>query len=104
MSWKEIGIGLGLSLFVGIVLSPFASSWPDGLERVAEDYGFIDRANEEFITPEIIPDYEMPGLEGSWSTSAAGFVGTLIVYFAGFGMAKVLAKKKDISQSSHHEA
>ena len=94
MSWKEILIGLGLSLFVGVVLSPFASSSPDGLEKVAEDRGFIEMAHEESLTPEIIPDYEMPGVEGSWATSAAGFAGTLIVYFAGFGMAKLLAKKK----------
>ena len=41
MKRNEILIGLGLSLFVGVVLSPFASSWPDGLEWIAEQYGFI---------------------------------------------------------------
>ncbi|MBD3265532.1 hypothetical protein GF373_02585, partial [bacterium] len=80
MTWKEVLIGLGLSLFIGVVLSPFASSWPDGLEKVAEDLGFLEQASEEFVTPEVVPDYEMPGFEGSWATSAAGFVGTLIMY------------------------
>lgn len=94
MTWKEILIGLGLSLFIGVVLSPFASSWPDGLEKVAEDLGFLEQASEEFVTPEVAPDYEMPGFAGSWATSAAGFVGTLIMYFAGYGLAKLLAKKK----------
>lgn len=94
MTWKEIFIGLGLSLLVAVFLSPFASSWPDGLEKVAEDLGFLEQAREEFLTPEIIPDYEMPGVEGRGSTSVAGFVGTLILYFGGYGMAKFLAKKK----------
>jgi len=94
MTWKEILIGLGLALFVGVVCSPFASSWPDGLEKVAEDYGFIQKASEEPLAPAPIPDYEMPGIEGTWATSAAGFTGTLAMYFIGFGLAKLLAKKK----------
>lgn len=94
MKKKEIIIGLVLSLLVGVILSPFASSWPDGLERVAENYGFIQQAHETSLTPAIIPDYEMPGLHGGWSTAAAGFLGTSVMYFAGFGMAKVLSKKK----------
>ncbi|MGB3768113.1 MAG: PDGLE domain-containing protein, partial [Phormidesmis sp.] len=36
-------IGLGVALIIAAVVSPFASSNPDGLERVAEDLGFIDR-------------------------------------------------------------
>lgn len=101
MNRKEILIGLGLALFVGAILSPFASSWPDGLEKVAEEHGFIDKASEKPIAPALMPDYEMPGIEGSWSTSAAGCLGTLIVYFAGFGLAKILAKKKNAASSVH---
>mgnify|MGYP006307462043 CR=1 FL=1 len=104
MSWKEIAVGVGLALIVGVFLSPFASGWPDGLEKVAEDLGFIDQASEEFITPEVVPDYEMPGLKGSWSTSAAGFVGTLLMYFVGFGVAKLLANPKSKKTESTHEA
>ena len=33
--------GIALSLALAIFLSPFASPHPDGLERVAEDKGFI---------------------------------------------------------------
>ncbi|MDX9753257.1 MAG: PDGLE domain-containing protein [bacterium] len=99
MKRNEILIGLGLSLFVGVVLSPFASSWPDGLEWIAEQYGFIEQAQEEPLTPQVIPDYEMPGFSGGWATAAAGFLGTAIMYFAGWGMAKMLAKRKTASPS-----
>jgi cobalt/nickel transport protein len=36
--------GLGIALLIAIVLSPFASSDPDGLDRVSEDLKFSDKA------------------------------------------------------------
>jgi len=30
-----------VAVLIAAILSPFASSYPDGLERVAEDKGFI---------------------------------------------------------------
>ena len=44
-----------LALVVGIVAVFFASPSPDGLERVAEDKGFIEAAQDAPF--EIIPDY-----------------------------------------------
>jgi cobalt/nickel transport protein len=38
-----IWIGLGASLLVALFLSPFASSSPDGLEKVAETGGFKEK-------------------------------------------------------------
>ena len=37
-------IGVAIAALVVIVLAPLASSDPDGLERVAEDQGFLERA------------------------------------------------------------
>ena len=37
-----------ITLIIAVLVSPFASSHPDGLERVAEDHGFIDTANTGF--------------------------------------------------------
>jgi len=36
--------GFVLALVIVFFLSPLASSWPDGLERVAENLGFIKKA------------------------------------------------------------
>jgi cobalt/nickel transport protein len=100
MKLSEILIGLGIALFVAVVLSPFASTHPDGLERVAEDKGFLSKAQEKPLTPEVIPDYEMPGIHSkTWATSAAGFVGTLLVYFGGYGTAKLLQAKRRATSS-----
>jgi cobalt/nickel transport system permease protein len=69
--------GVVISLVV-ILLSPFASSNPDGLERVAIDMGFIDAGQSAPYA--IIPDYTVPFLgETPLSTILAGAVGALIV-------------------------
>lgn len=61
-----------------VVLSPLASSHPDGLEWVAEQAGFLDRAGAPGY--EIIPDYVFPGISNeAAATIAAGAVGALVV-------------------------
>lgn len=84
-----------LSLFLAIFISPFASSSPDGLERVAEDKGFLGKG-EEWSAWELapIPDYAMPGLgESALATGAAGFVGTLAVFAIGYAIALFIKPK-----------
>jgi cobalt/nickel transport system permease protein len=67
-------IALGLS-----VLSPIASANPDGLEYVAEQNGFLDRAQDPQYN--IFPDYTVPGISNETLTViAAGIIGTLIVF------------------------
>jgi hypothetical protein len=64
-------------LAIAVLASFFASSSPDGLEKVAEHLGFIDRAAERGAP---LPDYTTPGLpEGGISTSTAGVAGVLII-------------------------
>ncbi|MFC1658376.1 PDGLE domain-containing protein [Candidatus Omnitrophota bacterium] len=90
-------IGLFIALALAVFVSPFASSWPDGLERVAEDKDFIDLAEEEPIVPSPIPDYAWPGIRNEkLATSAAGLAGTIMLCGLGLGLGYVL-KKKDAS-------
>ncbi|MDW8269535.1 MAG: energy-coupling factor ABC transporter permease [Anaerolineae bacterium] len=61
-----------------LLLAPLASADPDGLERVAEDLGFIERGLDAPYT--IIPDYTIPFLgETPLSTILAGAIGAVIV-------------------------
>ncbi|MFZ5634096.1 MAG: PDGLE domain-containing protein [Bacillota bacterium] len=84
-----------LALIVAAFLSPFASSSPDGLERVAEDLGFLDKGEGEPIIKSPIPDYVFPGIENeSVATTAAGVTGTLITFGAMYGLAKSIGKKR----------
>jgi cobalt/nickel transport system permease protein len=73
--WIVAGILLSL---LAVLLSPLASAHPDGLERVAEDLGFL---NTGLDAPyQVLPDYTLPFLgETALSTILAGAVGALIV-------------------------
>ena len=73
-------------------LSPLASSSPDGLERVAEDKGFISLAQEAPF--QIIADYVFPGIENqAVATILAGLVGTLILFGIVYGLARLLKSR-----------
>jgi cobalt/nickel transport system permease protein len=68
--------GILISLFA-VLLSPLASASPDGLERVAEDIGFLELGQDAPYA--ILPDYTVPFLgETALSTIVAGAVGALV--------------------------
>ena len=68
----------GLLTLAVLLLSPFASADPDGLERVAADLGFINVGQSAPFS--IIPDYAIPLLgETAFSTILAGVIGILVV-------------------------
>lgn len=86
---------LVVALGLGALLSPLASSSPDGLERVADDHGFVDRgrlAPLQEAAP--IADYAFPGVEDPrLATALAGLTGTLGVCLLGWGLARVLHRR-----------
>ncbi len=91
-----VTIGLMVALAIAIFASPFASSFPDGLEWVAEKVGFL-HLSEEYAawTKSPVPDYEMPGVGNpAVATALAGLAGTLAVFLAGFGLAKLMKSDK----------
>ena len=70
--------GIALALLVVFALAPNASAQPDGLERVAEDAGFAEQAQDARIS--LLPDYTIPGVEDeTLSTILAGVSGVLAV-------------------------
>jgi hypothetical protein len=84
--WWHVGLLIALGL---AILSPLASPWPDGLEKVAEDKGFIGAALEPAF--EVIPDYVFPGLGNeALATILAGLVGTLVLFGLGYGLGALL--------------
>ena len=84
--------GVLILAFLLAILSPLASSSPDGLERVAEDKGFIDVALAPIFN--ILPDYVIPGVTNeALAVILAGLLGTLILFGIGYGLAKLLKAK-----------
>lgn len=95
-TWLFVLLALLVSLLLAIVISPFASSSPDGLEKVAEDKGFMEKAEEQEAAWKLapIPDYAVGGIENeSLATALAGLIGTLLTFAVGLGLAKVISRK-----------
>ena len=73
--WVVGGILLTLA---ALFISPFASGNPDGLERVAENLGFLGIGQD--APYQILPDYTIPFLgDTGLSTILAGVVGAAIL-------------------------
>lgn len=88
-------IGLALALFLAVFLSPFASAWPDGLEKVAERLGFIHLGEGKPALTSPIPDYLMPGLNSeAFATALAGLLGTLLTFSLVYLFGKVILTKR----------
>jgi cobalt/nickel transport protein len=78
-----------LACLVVAFLSPLASSSPDGLERVAEDKGFLGLSGGSPF--QVIADYLFPGIENeAIATIVAGIIGTLVLFGLIYGLAWVL--------------
>ena len=96
MSKKDILIGLLIVLVVGMVLSSFASSFPDGLEWVAEKLGFLEKGEGEPIIHSPVPDYTFPFVSAGsiWATSLSGLLGILIVFIVAIILGKLLILRR----------
>ena len=69
------------------------SSDPDGLERVAEDEGFLATAQDALYS--ILPDYTIPGFEdATLTTILAGLIGVGLVFAIMWGLGALLARRR----------
>lgn len=92
-------VGLAIALSIAAFLSPLASQDPDGLDRVAEDLKFNDRAIEQPITKEmptaqIFDEYSLKAVsDEKLSTGIAGILGTLLTFGLTWGVGKLVVRK-----------
>ena len=88
LKWWHIALLICLAI---AFISPLASSSPDGLEKVAEDKGFMEEAVE--APYELITDYVLPGIENeALATILAGLIGTLVLFGAVCGLAWLIRR------------
>lgn len=84
--------GLAIAAVLAILASAFASGDPDGLDSVAIEQGFDEAGQEPGF--EILPDYTIPGLDGTASTILAGIVGIAVVFALVFLLGRLLARRR----------
>jgi cobalt/nickel transport system permease protein len=82
-----LAFGLVVALGLAIFVSPYACTWPDGLDQVARKFGF--EGHTATLIRTWIPNYKMPGISSAAiATAIAGAIGTLIM----FGLACVVGR------------
>ena len=93
MDKKEILLWLAAALILAFFISPFASGSPDGLERVAEDKGFLEKGEVRPVVTSPVPDYTWPDIvnEGA-ATGLAGVFGTLVVFGLAYGIGALVKR------------
>jgi hypothetical protein len=84
-------VGGVIVVLLVLLISPFASGFPDGLEWVAAEQGFLDTAmNAPF---QLLPGYTIPVLgDTAVSTIVAGLAGAALVAFIVIGLTRLVKK------------
>ncbi len=80
-------------LLISGVLSLFASTWPDGLDSVAQKYHFKEKETKVIELPTPLADYKVKGIDEKLGTSIAGLVGSGVAFGAAFGIAQAVKPK-----------
>ena len=79
--------GLLVTIGLALVVSGFASSSPDGLEKVAEDKGFLETAQDHLFADGPLADYAVKGVGNErLSTGLSGLIGVLITFGVGLAL------------------
>lgn len=85
---------LGTALLLSGVVSFYASSSPDGLERVAEDTGLGGTASEHATGDGPMADYRTKGVENErLSGGVAGVTGALVVLVLAGGLTYAVRRR-----------
>ena len=84
-----------VALFLAGVISYYASSNPDGLEKVAEDIGFIGTAQDSAVANSPLSDYGVVGVANErLSVGLSGIIGVIITAILSIYLFKYLSKNK----------
>ena len=90
-----VAVGLVLSLVLAGGVSYYASSQPDGLEKVAGDVGFLDSAEESAVKDSPLAEYGVAGIENErLSGGLAGVIGVASTAAISFGLFYALRRLK----------
>ncbi len=74
------------SIFVILLLlTPFASKLPDGLDWVVEKYQLFKESEPLFVAP--LPDYSVAGIQNEYlSTAISGLLGIILIFLIIYGI------------------
>ncbi len=103
--WIFIGVGLVLSAILAGAVSYYASSSPDGLEKVAGDIGFGEAARDSATSGSPLTDYGVAGIaDERVSVGVAGIIGVLVTAGLAFGLFLWLGRRNARRQAESVES
>ncbi|MBO5254410.1 MAG: PDGLE domain-containing protein, partial [Opitutales bacterium] len=89
---KKGVFALSLLTIVALMISPFASAFPDGFEWTMKNFALLPDAPNFTNAPFI--DYVVPAISNDVvSGVVAGFIGVFVTMLVSFGVAKILPTK-----------
>jgi hypothetical protein len=95
--WVAIGI-LAVALVLAGVVSYYASSSPDGLNRVAQDHGFSSTEKHHATADGPLAGYSAKDVDNPrLSGGLAGVAGVVVVLALAGGLAFVVRRRKPVS-------
>jgi cobalt/nickel transport system permease protein len=93
---RSVFVPLAVASMVALLLSPFASSYPDGLEWVAERYQFLHESAPAFVSP--LADYAVPLVSPEFlSTGLAGLAGVGLTFLVSWLLARSGWERKTVA-------
>ncbi len=92
---KFFALGVLITLVLAGVVSFYASGDPDGLEKVAEEKGFLADATDHGLGDSPLADYGVSGIaDDRLSVALAGIIGVVLMLVISTLLFKFLAKRK----------
>jgi hypothetical protein len=89
---KRLAVIAAIIVFLAVFI-PLASSSPDGLERVVENFGVAEQTP---LWNGVMTDYAIAAIGNPYvSTMLAGIFGTMMVLLAGLLLGKTLTPKNN---------
>jgi PDGLE domain len=94
--------GLLIAIGLAMLVSGFASSSPDGLNKVAEDHGFAATARQHLFENGPLAGYAVKGVHNDrLSTGISGLIGVLVTFGIGlalFAVVRAMRSGRDRSE------
>ncbi|MEZ5143726.1 MAG: PDGLE domain-containing protein [Acidimicrobiales bacterium] len=89
-----VAVGLLVALVLAFAVSRFASSEPDGLEKVAADQGIDTGATDHALADGPFADYSTKGVDDpGQGKGIAGVVGVVVTFAIAGGVAFVVTRR-----------
>jgi cobalt/nickel transport system permease protein len=94
--WAWALAALAIALALAVFVSPFASSSPDGLERVAANQGFEEAAAQPAWDSAPISDYLFPGIDNAGvATAVSGVAGTVLLFGLTLLIGRAIGRRRE---------